>query len=95
MTTKRKKKSINVKINLQLSLTKNQLQILEYTKEKLDDVQEVKFIHADIHGNLKVVPNPSPVQCKSVFDFQCESDIGRLLLQLSSGDEDYENLYDD
>ena len=75
MTTKRKKKSINVKINLQLSLTKNQLQILEYTKEKLDDVQEVKFIHADIHGNLKVVPNPSPVQYKSVFDFQCESDI--------------------
>ena len=26
--------------------------------------------------------------------FQTESDIGRLLLQLSSGDEDYESLYD-
>ena len=43
--------------------------MLEYAKEKLDDVEEVKFIYADVHGNLKVVLNPSPVHHKSVFDF--------------------------
>ena len=43
--------------------------MLEYAKEKLDDVKEVKFIYADTHGNLKVVLNPSPVHRKSVFDF--------------------------
>ena len=68
--------------------------MLEYAKEKLDDVDEVKFVYADMHGNLKVVLNPSPLHRKSVFDFQTESDIGRLLSQLSSGDENYENLYD-
>ena len=69
--------------------------MLKYAKEKLGDVKEVKFIYADMHGNLKVVLNLSPVHRKSVFDFQTESDSGRLLLQLSGGDEDYENLYDD
>ena len=68
--------------------------MLEYAKEKLDDVEEVKFIYADINGNPKVVLNPSPVHRKSKFDFQTKSDIGRLLSQLSRGDEDYENLYD-
>ena len=68
--------------------------MLEYTKEKLDDVEKVKFIFADIHGNPRVVLNLSPVHCKSVFDFQTESDIGRLILQLSGDDEDYKNLYD-
>ena len=63
-----------MKINLQPSLTKNQLQMLEYAKEKLDDVEEVKFIYADMHRNLKVALNPSPVHRKSVFDFQTESD---------------------
>ena len=69
--------------------------MLEYAKEKLDDVEEEKFIYADMHENLKVILNLSPVHRKSVFDFQTESDIGRLLSQLSGGDEDYENLYDD
>ena len=63
--------------------------MLEYAKEKLDDVEEVKFIYADMHGNLKVFLNPSPVHRKSVFDLQTVSDIGRLLSQLSGGDEDY------
>ena len=84
-----------MKINLQPLLTKNRLRMLEYAKEKLDDVEEVKFIYGDMHVNLKVVLNPPPVHRKSVFDFQTESDIGRLLSQLSGGDEDYENLYDD
>ena len=84
-----------MKINLQTLLTKNRLRMREYAKEKLDDVEEVKFIYGDMHVNLKVVLNPSPVHRKSVFDFQTESDIGRLLSQLSGGDEDYENLYDD
>ena len=68
--------------------------MLEYAKEKLNDVDEVKFVYADMHGNLKVVLKPSPLHSKSVFDFQTESDIGRLLSQLSGGGEDYENLYD-
>ena len=84
-----------MKINLQSSLTKNRLRMLEYAQEKLDHVEEVKFIYADMHGNLKVVLNPTPVHRKSIFDFQTESDIGRLLSQLSGGDEDYENLCDD
>ena len=69
--------------------------MLEYAKKKLDDVEEVKFIYPDMHGNFKVVLNLSPVHCKSVFDFQTESHIGTLLSQLSGGDEDYENLSDD
>ena len=67
--------------------------MLEYAKEKLENIDEVKFIYADMHGNLRIVLNPSPIQRKSVFDFQTQSNIGRLLLQLSVGDEDYENLY--
>ena len=65
--------------------------MLEYAKEKPDDIEEVKF-YADMHGNLKVVLNLSPVHCKSVFDLQIESDIGRLLLQFLGGNEDYKNL---
>ena len=95
MKAKRKKKQpINVKINLQPLLTKNRLRMLEYAKEKLDDVDKAKFVYADMHGNLKVVLNPSPLHRKSVFDFQTEPDIGRLLSGLSGGHEDYKNLYD-
>ena len=68
--------------------------MLEYAREKLDDVDKMKFVYADVHGNLKVVLNPFPVHRKFVFNFQTESDIGRLLAQLSGGDEDYKNLYD-
>ena len=68
--------------------------MLEYAKEKLDDVDEVKFVYADMHGNLKVLLNLFPLHRKSVFDLQTESEIGRLLSQLSGGDEDYEDLYD-
>ena len=68
--------------------------MLKYAKEKLDDVNEVKFVYTDIHGNLKVVLNLSPVHHKSVFDFQTKSDIGILLFQLSGGDEENKNLYD-
>ena len=68
--------------------------MLEHAEEKLENINEVKFTYADMHGNLKIVLNPSPVQHKSVFDFQTQSDIGRLLSQLSVGDEDYENLYE-
>lgn len=67
--------------------------MLEYAKEKPDDIEEVKF-YADMHWNLKVVLNLSPVHGKSVFDFQTESGIGRLLLQLSGGGEDYKKLHD-
>ena len=65
--------------------------MLEYAKEKPDGIEEVKF-YADMHGNLKVVLNLSPVHCKSVFDLQIESDISRLLLQFPGGNEDYKNL---
>ena len=68
--------------------------MLKYAEVKLDDVNDGKFVFVDMHGNLKVVLNPSPVHRKSVFDFHTESDIGRLLLQLSGSDEDYKNLYD-
>ena len=54
----------------------------------------IKFVYADMYGNLKVVLNSFPIHHKSVFDFQTESDIGRLLLQLSSGGDDYKNLHD-
>ena len=39
------------------------------TQEKLHDVDKVKFVYADMYGNLKIVPNPSPLHHKSVFDF--------------------------
>ena len=65
--------------------------MLKYTKEKVDDVDEVRFIYADMHRNLKVVLNPFPLHRKFVFDFQTESDICRLLSQLSGSDEDYKN----
>ena len=66
--------------------------MLKYAKEEWS--WEVKFIYENMHGNLKVALNLSPVHRKSVFDFQTESDIGTLLLQLSGGDQDYKNLYD-
>ena len=82
---KKKNQPINAKINLQPARTKNRLWMLEYAKEKLDDVDKVKFVYVDIHGNLKVVLNPLPVHYKSVFDFQTESEIDRLLFQLPYG----------
>ena len=69
------------------------MQMLEYAKEKLDHVGEAKFVYVDMHGNLKIVLNLSPVNSKYVSDFQTELDIGRFLVQLSGGDEDYENSY--
>ena len=68
--------------------------MLQYAKEKLDDIEEIRFIYVDIPGNLKAVLNLSPVHRKSVFDFHSASENGRLLSQLSGGDENYKNLYD-
>ena len=48
--------------------------MIEYGTEKLDDVDEVNFFYTNMHFNLKLVLNPSPVHHKSVFDFQTESE---------------------
>ena len=51
--------------------------MLEYAEQSLDDVDEVKFVYADMQGNLKAVLNPSPEHRKSVFGFPTESEFSK------------------
>ena len=54
---KKANKPVSIRFNLQPSLTKCWLELLQYAKEKLTAVKEIKFPYADMHENLKVVLN--------------------------------------
>ena len=59
------KQPTKTKINLQLSLANNQLQMFKHTNKKLGNVNKVKFVYMNIHGNYKIVLIPSTVYQKS------------------------------
>ena len=66
---KKRKKHLSVRLNLQPSLTKSWLELLQYAKEKLTAVKEVRFPYADIHGNLKIVIN-TPMRNRYLIGFK-------------------------
>ena len=80
---------MSIRLNFQLSLTKCQLELLQYVKEKLTAVKEVKFPYADMHGNLKVVLN-TPIRNRYVVGSKTKEDIGQILASL--GIDDYEGI---
>ena len=90
-TEKQKKanKPVSIRLNLQLSLTKRRLDILQYAKEKLAAVKEIKFPYADMHGNLKVVLN-TPIRNSYVVGFKTKEDVCQILASL--GTDDYEGI---
>ena len=73
----------------QPSLTKHRLELLQYAKEKLAAVKEIKFPYADMHGNLKVVLN-TPIRNRYVVGFKTKEDVGQILASL--GTDDYERI---
>ena len=86
---KKANKPVPIRLNFQPSLTKRRLELLQYAKEKLTAVKEVKFSYVDMHGNLKVVLN-TPIRNRYVVDFKTKEDIGEILASL--GTDDYEGI---
>ena len=80
---------MSIRLNFQPSLTKRRLELLQYAKEKLTAVREVKFSYADMHGNLKIVLN-TPIRNRYVVGFKTKEDIGEILASL--GADDYEGI---
>ena len=78
---------MSVRLNLQPSLTKSWLELLQYAKEKLTAVKEVRFPYADMHGNLKIVMN-TPMRNRYLIGFKTKDDIGQILAYLHT--QDYE-----
>ena len=86
---KKANRAVSVRLNLQPSLTKRRLELLQYAKEKLTAVKEIKFPYADIHGNLKVVLN-TPIRNRYVIGFKTKKDVGQILP--SRDTDDYEGI---
>ena len=80
---------VSIRFNLQPSLTKHRLELLQYAKEKLTAVKEIKFPYADMHENLKVVLN-TPIRNRYVVGFKTKEDVGQILTSL--GTDDYEGI---
>ena len=64
-----KKQPANIKINVQLSVTKNPLQMHKKTNKKLGNANKRKFFYVNINGNLKIVLVPSTVYQKPFVHF--------------------------
>ena len=64
-----KKQPANTKINVQLSITKNPLQMHKKTNKRVGNANKVKFFYMNINGNLKIVLVPSTVYQKSFVHF--------------------------
>ena len=82
-------KPVSIRFNFEPSLTKRQLELLQYAKEKLTAVKEIKFLYADMHGNLKVVLN-TPIRNRYVIGFKTKKDVGQILP--SRDTDDYEGI---
>ena len=87
--TKKANKPVSIRLNLQPSLTKHRLELLQYAKEKLAAVKEIKVPYADMHGNLKVVLN-IPIRNRYVVGFKTKEDVGQILVSL--GTDNYEGI---
>ena len=86
---KKSNEPVSIRPNLQPSLTKRPVELLQYAKEKLTAVREVKFPYADMHGNLKVVLN-TPTRTRYMVGFKTKEDIGQILASL--GTDNYEGI---
>ena len=80
---------MSVRLNLQPSLTKRRLELLQYAKEKLTAVKEIKFPYADMYGNLRVVLN-TPIRNRYVVWFNRKENVGQILASLGTGN--YEGI---
>ena len=80
---------MSVRLNLQPSLTKRRLELLQYAKEKLTAVKEIKFPYADMYGNLRVVLN-TPIRNRYVVWFNRKENVGQILASLGTGN--YEGM---
>lgn len=79
-------------IKLQPSLTKRRIEMLEFAAKETEDIEQVNFVYADMHGNLKLRLH-SPVKNKYVLDFKNEDDMSRIISLLGPDtrvvDEDF------
>ena len=98
-TSDQRKRKFPIKINIKLqpSLTSQRLKLLKIARDRTSEMEEVKFPHAEVHGNLKFILN-TPVKNRYVIDFKTEEDITNLIYSLGLNtdlvDEDcrkYEN----
>ena len=80
---------MSIRFNLQPSLTKRRLELLQYAEENLKTVKEIKFPYAELHAILKVVLN-TPIRNRYEVGFKTEEDVGEILSSLGTGN--YEGI---
>lgn len=69
-----KKLPIKINIKLQRSLTSQQLKLLKIARDRTNQMEEVKFPYADMHGNLTVILNTA-VKNRKRIKLKTEEDI--------------------
>ena len=77
---------MKVPINLQPSVAKYCLKLLQFAGEKSEGIRQVKFAFADMLGNHKVMLK-WPVKNKHVLDFKTENNVIEIL-SILEGDVD-------
>ena len=75
-------------IKFKPSLTKRRIDRLEYPDNLVKDIEAVKFIYADMHGNLKVIFYES-VNRKFVHAFNSKMELAEMISKI-----DYEDPID-
>ena len=68
-------------VNFKPSLTQRRIELLSNANDKIKDNDSVKFVHADMHGTLKIVLQ-NPPKCKFVYSFNKEIDLDKILSKL-------------
>ena len=77
----RRKKNKNTAIKVKLSLTKKRRNTLKYAYKIQNQVTNVDFFYADIHGNLKFRLK-KPINNKTIYNFTDQDDLKETLLKL-------------
>ena len=82
-TSNQRKEKLPIKINIKLqpSITSQQLNLLKIAQDQTSEMEEVKFLHADVNGNLRFILN-TPVKNRYVIDFKTEALITNLIYSL-------------
>ena len=80
---------MSIRFNLQPSLTKLRLELLQYAEENFKTVKEIKFPYSELHGILKIVLN-TPIRNRHEVGFKTKEDVGEILSSLGTGN--YEGI---
>ena len=80
---KKTNKPVSIKFSRQPLLTKHWLELLQYAKERLTAVKEIKFPYADMPGNLKIALK-TPIRNRCMVGFKTKEGIDQILASLGT-----------